>query len=83
MILFYCFFAYQHYSKMPRKCERPRSPTMDLLAFVMTDGQLCVHRLNWQKVWAVPVDAAVRRNEHAHVTPFMFGNATAVKSARD
>lgn len=29
------------------------SPTMDLLALVTADGQLCVHRLNWQRLWAV------------------------------
>ncbi|MEW5304083.1 MAG: hypothetical protein WDW36_006717 [Sanguina aurantia] len=31
------------------------SPTMDLLALIMEDGQLCVHRLDWSKLWlAVP-----------------------------
>jgi hypothetical protein len=29
------------------------SPTMDLLALVFADGQLCLHRLNWQRLWAV------------------------------
>eukprot|EP00959_Pyramimonas_sp_CCMP1952_P165012 3449255-Pyramimonas_sp.AAC.1 len=28
-------------------------PKMDLLALSTLDGQLCVHRLNWQKLWAV------------------------------
>jgi hypothetical protein len=26
---------------------------MDLLAMAMADGQLVVHRLNWQRLWAV------------------------------
>jgi len=29
------------------------SPTMDLLVLGFGDGQLCLHRLNWQRLWAV------------------------------
>ncbi|KAK9841963.1 hypothetical protein WJX81_001494 [Elliptochloris bilobata] len=35
------------------------SPTMDLLALVTADGQLCVHRLNWQRLWAITPEHAV------------------------
>ena len=35
------------------------SPTMDLLALVTADGQLCVHRLNWQRLWAVTPERPV------------------------
>ena len=34
-------------------------PTMDLLALSTADGQLCLHRLNWQRLWAVSPDSAV------------------------
>lgn len=34
-------------------------PTMDLLALSTADGQLCLHRLNWQKLWAVSPESAV------------------------
>ncbi|KAL3132551.1 hypothetical protein ABBQ32_009090 [Trebouxia sp. C0010 RCD-2024] len=34
-------------------------PTMDLLALSTADGQLCLHRLNWQRLWAVSPESAV------------------------
>lgn len=34
-------------------------PTMDLLALVLRDGQLQVHRLNWQRLWQVTPEAPV------------------------
>lgn len=34
-------------------------PTMDLCAVVSTDGQLHLHRLNWQLLWAVVPDAQI------------------------
>ena len=34
-------------------------PTMDLLALATADGQLCLHRLNWQRLWAVSPESAV------------------------
>ena len=34
-------------------------PTMDLLALSTADGQLCLHRLNWQRLWAVSPESPV------------------------
>ena len=34
-------------------------PTMDLLALATDDGQLHVHRLNWQRLWWTSPDAAI------------------------
>ncbi|GFR42380.1 hypothetical protein Agub_g3066, partial [Astrephomene gubernaculifera] len=34
-------------------------PTMDLLALVSDDGQLGVHRLEWQKLWVACPDAPI------------------------
>lgn len=34
-------------------------PTMDLLALVTVDGQLHVHRLNWQRLWWTAPEATV------------------------
>ncbi|KXZ44356.1 hypothetical protein GPECTOR_69g449 [Gonium pectorale] len=34
-------------------------PTMDLLALVSDDGQLSVHRLEWQKLWVACPDAPI------------------------
>ena len=34
-------------------------PSMDLLALVATDGQLSVHRLNWQRLWSITPDSPV------------------------
>ena len=31
-------------------------PTMDLIALVMDDHKLHVHRLNWQRLWVVALD---------------------------
>lgn len=30
-------------------------PTMDLLAIVATNNNLSVHRLNWQRLWSLPL----------------------------
>eukprot|EP00898_Chlorokybus_atmophyticus_P001412 jgi/Chlat1/2271/Chrsp17S02791 len=35
------------------------SPTMDLLAIATADRQLCVYRLNWQRLWAISPETAV------------------------
>ena len=32
---------------------------MDLLALSTADGQLCLHRLNWQRLWAVSPESSV------------------------
>lgn len=34
-------------------------PTMDLLALATADGQLCLHRLNWQRLWAISPESTV------------------------
>ncbi len=34
-------------------------PTMDLVAVFTADNQLSVHRLSWQRLWTVPLDAHV------------------------
>lgn len=34
-------------------------PTMDLLALVAEDGQLAVHRLEWQKLWVAVPEAPI------------------------
>jgi hypothetical protein len=34
-------------------------PTMDLCAAVTSDGQLAVHRMNWQRLWSLAPDAPV------------------------
>lgn len=34
-------------------------PTMDLLALATTDGQLHLHRLNWQRLWWTSPDAPI------------------------
>ena len=34
-------------------------PTMDLLALATADGQLCLHRLNWQRLWAISPESLV------------------------
>lgn len=34
-------------------------PTMDLLALATADGQLCLHRLNWQRLWATSPESTV------------------------
>jgi hypothetical protein len=34
-------------------------PTMDLLALATADGQLHVHRLNWQRLWWSSPDAPI------------------------
>ena len=34
-------------------------PTMDLLALATADGQLHLHRLNWQRLWWTSPDAAI------------------------
>ena len=34
-------------------------PTMDLLALATADGQLHLHRLNWQRLWWASPDAAI------------------------
>lgn len=34
-------------------------PTMDLLAIATADGQLYLHRLNWQRVWLITPDSPV------------------------
>lgn len=34
-------------------------PTMDLLAMLTADGQLQLHRLNWQRLWSVTFDSPV------------------------
>ena len=34
-------------------------PTMDLLALVATNNNLSVHRLNWQRLWSLPLPRTV------------------------
>ena len=34
-------------------------PTMDLLALLTADGQLQLHRLNWQKLWSVTPESPI------------------------
>jgi hypothetical protein len=34
-------------------------PTMDLIAVVTVDTQLSVHRMNWQRLWSVSLEAPV------------------------
>jgi anaphase-promoting complex subunit 4 len=34
-------------------------PSMDLLALVTSDGQLALHRLNWQRLWSIAPDSPV------------------------
>jgi anaphase-promoting complex subunit 4 len=40
-------------------CLAAWCPTMDLLALATTDGQLHVHRLNWQRLWWASPEAAI------------------------
>lgn len=35
-------------------------PTMDLLAVLLADGQLHLHRLNWQRLWAFVPDSPIQ-----------------------
>lgn len=41
-------------------------PTMDLLALVTTDGQLHLHRLNWQRLWSVVMETTVTGAQRMH-----------------
>ena len=34
-------------------------PTMDLLAIVVSSNNLSVHRLNWQRLWSLPLPCTV------------------------
>lgn len=34
-------------------------PTMDLLAIVASNNTLSVHRLNWQRLWSLPLPCTV------------------------
>lgn len=34
-------------------------PTMDLLAIVASNNSLSVHRLNWQRLWSLPLPCTV------------------------
>ena len=34
-------------------------PSMDLLALGTSDGQLTLHRLNWQRLWSITPDSPV------------------------
>lgn len=41
------------------------NPAMDLLALAL-EGQLAVHRLNWQRLWWVSPDASVTGSGAGH-----------------